>query len=474
MTKRVFKKIGILLIVALMGTTAAFAADTAVSTAAVPSDVAGTDLEATVKALIEKEIITGDTDGLFHPDSYLTRAQACIIVVKAMNPPAAEITGTATQPAAASGFSDMAGYDWAEGYIAYAVKHGVTKGYSDGTFRPGNNVTGNELATMVLRAAGYTDESLGGTWPENYVDKGIELKLYENIPAMHADATKRMAAEFTYNALSMIEAANPPAETPGQGTDQDKPAAIPDASDMTYATGAFNSSITTYNGKSISDDVIVYTYGEKKSYSSVMKFSAKTSDYRENTIYKYKNVTTPAFYKLENGEITEMILPMDVGFSGRAYSVINGTVNTKNAKGDTVTGLKTLTAGHEITWIGKKGLTGIPENTQYMNGEFYEINLSNGEIQSIFRASDGGKKSDFFEEITGSAFMEVESFKDGVVKFSSGGELFEVKDNASVYILESDEYTAGKLSAVKKGVEIRAYDMSDDDEYSVDIVIVQK
>ena len=477
MTKRILRKIGILLIVALMGTTATFAASTTASAVVVPSDVAGTDLEDTVKALMEKDIITGDTDGLFHPDSYLTRAQACIIVVKAMNPSTAEVTGTATQPAAISGFKDMTGYGWAEGYIAYAVKHGVTNGYPDGTFRPGSNVTGNELITMVLRAAGYTDKSLGGTWPANYVDKGTELKLFEDIPAMHADATKQMAAEFTYNALGLIEAANPPAETPGQGTDQDKPAGIPDASAMTYANGVFNSSITSYNGKPISDDVIVYTYGEKKNYSGAMKFSGKASDYRENTIYKYKNVTTPAFYKLENGEITEMILPMDVGFSGRAYGVINGTVTTKNAKGDTVTGLKTLTAGHEITWLGGKSLAGIPAKTQYMNGEIYELNLSNGEIQSICRASDLGKKGDPFEEISGSAPMNVESFKDGVVELTSGGALFEVKDNASVYVLDeadADEYTAGRLPSIRKDVKIRAYDISDDDESSADLVVVLK
>jgi hypothetical protein len=53
-----------------------------------------------------------------------------------MNPPAAEITGSATQPAAKSGYTDMAGFGWAEGYIAYAVKHGVTKGYRTARLSP--------------------------------------------------------------------------------------------------------------------------------------------------------------------------------------------------------------------------------------------------------------------------------------------------------------------------------------------------
>jgi hypothetical protein len=196
---------------------------------------------------------------------------------------------------------------------------------------------------------------------------------------MDAYATKQMAAEFTYNALSLIEAANPPAETPGQGTDQDKPAGVPDTSAMTFANGSFDSAITSYNGRPISEDVVIYTYGKEKSYKSTMTFSGRTADYRENTVYKYKNVKTPAFYKTENGEITEMVLPMDVGFSGRAYSVINGTINTLNADGDKVAGLKTFTAGHEITWLGIKNLSPIPQKAEYLDGELYELNLYKGE-----------------------------------------------------------------------------------------------
>lgn len=483
MRKSIMRKTAILLIFLLTAATTAFAADTAgkASTVSVPDDVAGTSFEEAVKVLMEKEIITGDTDGLYHPESNLTRAQACVIIVKAMNPPAAEVTGSATQPAAKSGFTDMAGYGWAEGYIAYAVKHGVTKGYPDGTFKPGRNVTGNELITMILRAAGFSDEGLGGTWPSNYVNKGAELKIYSDIPNMDSYATKQMAAEFTYNALSLIEAANPPAEAPGQGTDQDKPAGIPDASAMTFATGSFNSTMTTFDGKPISENVVIYTYGKANSYKSTMKFSDRKADYRENTIYKYKNVTTPAFYKMEKGKITEMILPMDVGFTGRAYSVINGTVSTSNADGDKVTGLKTLTAGYEITWLGNKNLSPIPPKTEYLNGELYELNLSKGEIKSIFKSSDAGKKGDVFEEISSAsaAFVEVESYKDGVVtiKAGDGGAMFEVKDNATVYVLDADdpdEYTTGRLSAVKAGVKVRAYDISDDEYHSADIVIVLK
>lgn len=475
------RRIALFIIVTLIGTSSAFAADSV--KASVPPDVAGTAYEAAVKALVEKEIITGDTDGNFYPDSNLTRAQACIIVIKSMNPPAAEVTGTATQFVGKSGFTDMAGYGWAEGYIKYAVEHGVTKGYPDGTFKPGNKVTMNELITMALRAAGFNDESLGGTWPSNYVGKAAELELYDLIPApLPQLATKWMAAQFTYNSLDKIEAANPPKETSTPGTD--KPKAIPDAKSMTYVTASFDSAMTTYDGKTLSGDVIVYTYGEKKSYSSTMVFSNKLSDYGKETVYKYKNVKTPAFYKLTGGKITEMIVPMDVGFSGKAYSVINNTITAVNVRNEAVTGLGTLTATRSITWLGKKGLGSIPTSTGpgdgYLDGTVYEINLSDGEAQSIFKTTEA-HKGKVFEEISssGAIFVEVESFIEGVVTITGadGGRLFEVKNNASIYVLEgpsAKEYTAGRLSNIKAGVKIRAYDISDDGKNSADIVVILK
>lgn len=472
MKKNLFKTIAVTLILALMTTTIAFAA-------VVPSDVKGQNYEAAVTALVEKGIITGDTDGNFNPDTLLTRAQACIIVVKSMNPPAAEITGTATQPVAKSGYKDMAGYGWAEGYVSYAVQKGVTNGYPDGTFKPGNNVTMNELITMVLRAAGYTDENIGGTWPSNYVSKAAELELLAGIPApLPQYGAKWMAAQVDFNALAKIEAANPAAETPAQGTDQDKPSAIPNTAAMTYANGSFNDTMTTYAGKSIAKNVIVYTYGKSKDYSSTMTFTKKISDYRLDTVYKYKNVKTPAFYSIENNRITSIVLPMDVGFNGRAYGVINGTITTLNADGDAVTGIETLTATKEITWLGKKGLTTLNGD---FTGEIYEINLSGGEAQSIYKATEAHRGT-IFDEISKNGlpgFVHVESYNDSVIRVTvgDGGALFAVKSNASVYVLDASdptEYKAGSLSSIRAGVEIRAYDISDDDDLSADIIVVKK
>ena len=473
MKKHLLKTIALTLVLSLAAVTAAYAA-------AVPEDVKGQSYETAVSALVEKGIITGDTDGNFHPNSVLTRAQACIIVVKSMNAPTVEVVGSATQPVEKSGFKDMSGYGWAEGYVNYAIKNNVIKGYPDGTFKPGNKVTMNELITMVLRAADVSDKTLGGTWPSNYLNKAAELDVLKNIPTPLPDlATKWMAAQVDYNALDKIAAANPEPAVPSQGTDQDKSKDVPDMANMKFTSGSFNETTTSFSGKEIAKDVVIYTYGKSKDYTGTMAFSTKATDYRLDTVYKFKNVKTAAFYKEVNNKITAMVLPMDVGFSGNAFGVINGVISTLNGDGESVKALETLTATREITWLAKSGLTDIPASTGangYLSGTVFEINMSNGIVKSVALATDSDKKVDAFKELSGSTFAEVKSFKDNVIELT-GGEMFSVKENASVYVLDKEKdpvYKKGSLSSIYDGVKVRAYDVLDDDEISANVIVVEK
>ncbi|PKM84135.1 MAG: hypothetical protein CVU86_08835, partial [Firmicutes bacterium HGW-Firmicutes-11] len=91
---------------------------------AVPGDVSGTTYQDAVTDLMEKGVISGYPDGTYRPEGTITRAEACLIVVKSMNPPAAAITD-ATQ----SSFTDLVGYDWAKPYINYAAANDVISGY---------------------------------------------------------------------------------------------------------------------------------------------------------------------------------------------------------------------------------------------------------------------------------------------------------------------------------------------------------
>lgn len=480
--------LALVICITLFAATAAFAAE-------LPKDITDERLAEAVNMLMDAGAVTGDVDGLFHPDANLTRAQVCSIIVKLINPPAAELLDTPTVSVPAGNFTDLSGYGWAAPYINYSANNSIAKGYNDGTFKPGNNVTFAELVTFTVRACGFTDSDLTGEWPANYLEKAEELKLFTEpadmgmvtetgaTPADMAEqmqqlpATKAQAAMLIYNASQYIKEANPVIDQP-QGTEKDKADGMPDVSGFIFGNGAFDSDMASYSGKAIASNVIIYVYGDKSEYKSDMTFGKAASDYRLSTVNKYKSVKTPAFYKLENGKITEMIVPADVGFTGRIYCVINdASVNMLNFENEKVTGIETLTAAREILWPAQKNLTGIPAKTGdgYLNGNVYELTARNGEIRQISKAGDPGISGRKFDELT-NGYETVTARETGLVQLTSGV-WYEIKDNAAVYTIDKvkqEEYETGTLNSIKKNVEVRLYDISDDDEASADIIIVRK
>ena len=68
--------------------------------------------------------------------------------------------------------------------------------------RPNNTVTYNEAATMIVRALGYTDEALGGTWPTNYVTKAMDKDILKNV-TLGQGATRGDIAIMLFNALTL-------------------------------------------------------------------------------------------------------------------------------------------------------------------------------------------------------------------------------------------------------------------------------
>lgn len=447
--------------------TAAFAAEK-------PADIEGNIYEDAITALFENGVVTGDVDGSFYPESNLTRAQACIMIVKAIDPQSDLVNGTATQGVqSVTDFSDMTGYAWVANYVNYAVQQGIVKGYPDGTFKPGANVTTNEMLTMVLRASGYTDDKIEGVWPTAHIEKanqiGLMDKMEENYPET---ATKGMAAQMISNQLKELQSMAPTVEDKPQGTDKDTASKVPYTEEMTFAKGSFNSDMTAFAGKKISKNVEIYTYGLEKEYSSSMEMSNSTQDYTENNVFMYKSAKTPAWYEISSGEITKMIIPKDVGFTGYVYGVINSIGRGINADGDAATNFETLTATKKVTWIGKTGLSYdvYTENTQG-DGTVYELKVVDGTVTNV--ADIDNAKGKFFNEFTSGAWSEIEKVNNRNVRISN--DIFEVKENASIYVWDEDKeiYKVGRLSSIKEGKQIRAFDVSDDDTKSADVVVVK-
>jgi hypothetical protein len=336
---------------------------------------------------------------------------------------------------------------------------------------------------MTLRAAGYSDAMLGGLWPENYIAKASDLGALAGLNAPLPEyATKWMAAQLVYNVLSLIETANPPEEGNTEG--DANPADVPASGSLTYVqVGTFDADITTFAGKSFANDVKVLRYGLRANYSKDMTLSENGAYYLEETVYKYKSVETPAWYELKGDKISRIILPRDVGFTGRAYGVLQNTVRVTDSKGGAVDGFVTLTAGRSITWAGNSGLPNgaVPSKSDYSNGQLVEFQLRNGEVTAMASVDSafGTPNANAVElgaDPTTPTFAAIKSKMGNVVTLDVGsGVVVEIKDNAIVYVVnDKGEYSIGSMSSVREKALVRLYDVSNDRVNAADAVIVKE
>jgi len=174
----------------------AFADDTATTANAGLSDIEGKDCEQAAIVLMDLGVITGYTDGTFRPDANVTRAEAAVIVIKMLG--LEKSVGTQK-----SNYTDLAGYGWAEPYIAFASNLGILQGDGNGKYRPGDPVSYNEFAKIMVAALGYTADSLTGTWPGNYVNKAMGLGIMDDVVSGgNAPATRGDVAIMVNNNLT--------------------------------------------------------------------------------------------------------------------------------------------------------------------------------------------------------------------------------------------------------------------------------
>lgn len=138
------------------------------------SDIVGTKYENAVKVLNGLGIINGYPDNTFKPGNQITRAEYSTIVTKLLNMDVSEDQDVI--------FSDVENH-WAKPYINRIYKEGLVSGYPDGSFGPQNNVTYAEAVTILVNALEYRNEvnSTGISWPYNYINKALELNLFNNL-----------------------------------------------------------------------------------------------------------------------------------------------------------------------------------------------------------------------------------------------------------------------------------------------------
>lgn len=110
------------------------------------SDISGHWAAANVTRAVELKIARGYPDGTFRPNGSITRAEFCVMLMNGLQP---TVQGV---PLKFIDTDKIGG--WAAKAVAQAVQLGITRGYQDGTFRPGAQITHSEMIVMVVKALG--------------------------------------------------------------------------------------------------------------------------------------------------------------------------------------------------------------------------------------------------------------------------------------------------------------------------------
>lgn len=111
--------------------------------------------------------VIGYPNGNFGPADNIDRASVATIIARAILPDFKEGSNYGNP----GGYTDVAGH-WAESAIAYCSKYGVFEGYTDGTFKPNQPITRQEFALVIARLDGvmtpgemdFTDIDEAGSW----------------------------------------------------------------------------------------------------------------------------------------------------------------------------------------------------------------------------------------------------------------------------------------------------------------------
>lgn len=142
-------------------------------------------------------IVSGVGDGLYSPDTVLTRAQFCTFMIHTLG--MKDLVGTHGYKTL---FTDVKPGNWYTGYVNLAYSQNLLSGYGNGKFGPDDPVTYGQAATLLLRMLGYTSADVGKVWPTDYVNYAHTLELDEGLVlSAEQPITRAQTATLLYNTL---------------------------------------------------------------------------------------------------------------------------------------------------------------------------------------------------------------------------------------------------------------------------------
>ncbi|MEO2202407.1 S-layer homology domain-containing protein [Paenibacillus pabuli] len=177
----------------------------------VPADVNFSDVENSfakdaISYLAGKGIVKGYTDGTFNPDKQVTRAEFAIFLNRALGYGEGEYKHN---------FNDFDVNAWYAPELASALNNGITKGFTDGTYRPNDIIPREQAAVMLANIIAergiegsdlqYADAKAIIAWALDSVEVVTEAGVMSGYPGgkflPKKELTRAEAAIMIYNLL---------------------------------------------------------------------------------------------------------------------------------------------------------------------------------------------------------------------------------------------------------------------------------
>ena len=135
-------------------------------------------------------LMNGVSDDKFAPNNPVTRGMVVTVLYRLCGEP--EVSGS-------SGFSDVPAGKYYSKAVIWAQKLGVVNGFNDGTYRPGDNVTREQLAAILYRFSQAFDED---------VSASANLSGYPDAGKVHNYAKKAMSWAVAEGIISGVKSNN--------------------------------------------------------------------------------------------------------------------------------------------------------------------------------------------------------------------------------------------------------------------------
>ena len=276
-------------------------------------------------------IIDGYEDDSFRPSNNIERSEAAKMISAMLNGGRDSVQETNQ-----SSYIDVLNSNdsWANKYIEYCTARGIVTGVGGDCFAPASNVTGTQLAKMLLVSLGYDSVKEGyqdnAMWSVNVNTDAVAAGLYAGIETidMSAPLSRDNAAQMIWNALQ--------AKTVVYLTDSTGAINIQDTTLLEKVYGA-NTTTGILTDISYNHDTGVYTYTID---ANGIAFGSLEDNYRPDietftSSVDYSGLFAQNVKVLANGDDEALMIRTDKG--GVVVEATIGDIGGINTHRNTIT-----------------------------------------------------------------------------------------------------------------------------------------